>query len=431
MKISLDKSNKKIDIGLIIYMFIFLFEPPFIPKIRGLIYLSLYSFFVFLCRYKASYKKVWKQSGMATWLCELMIFFIYALCTICINAAVIGDTVQLGHYVHTFGRYFILIVSIFFCSTYVILECDRKGYTTEQLIKIVLEAGVIQGVCVVLALLFPNVKKIFSSIMLLSGNDIAEIYSYRGFGFSRNMVDGFGLGTGVIAGLACILGKRDKKYFLLSVFLLVVPLLNSRTGLVIYLVALLFTFIGIILECDILQIIKVFIGAFVCVVLAGEFYQFLSVFKPEVVQWVENGMQGFFLVLQGQEAQSGSMSVLMQDSWWKLPDGIQLFIGSGHTRYEAEGYNHTDVGYVNDLWFVGIVGMVLLYGSIAHLFYKALKNAKRDRLILVFLMVSFIVFNIKTCAISYYPGTAVIFTIIFWSIYRETKKKMMLEKMQS
>ena len=420
MKRTIINPNKKMDIGIVIYIFIFLFEPPFIPKMRGLIYLSLYSCIMIMCRYKKTYKSVWKMSGMTTWIFSLSFFFLYSIVPVYISIVCFNDVVQFGHYIHTYVRYFILIISILCCSTYIILECDRKKYTIEDLIRVILYAGILQGICAICALLIPEVKDLFVKMMSTGNEADSYFYSLRAYGFSKNMVDGFGLGTGIIAGLSCILGRRDKRYIILSVFLLLVPLLNSRTGLIIYMIAIGIYILGLLWDHKVFEIIKIAVIVGSCVVIALQFYQFLSTYKPELVAWVNSGLDGFFSVVQGEKANGGSMAVLMKDSWWKLPDGIRFFIGTGHTRYGAEGYLHTDVGYVNDIWFVGIVGSILLYSSILLIFYKAFNKIKdkNGKLVLLFLLISLVVFNVKTCAISYYPGTAIIFTLVFMYIYR-------------
>lgn len=140
--------------------------------------------------------------------------------------------------------------------------------------------------------------------------------------------------------------------------------------------------------------------------------------------WVSNGVDDLLAFLNGQDNGTDSVSKLTNTMWF-LPESLFLLFGTGHTVYEATGYSHSDIGYVNDLWLGGLIGSLLLYIPFIYMFLKAFRSKyhQLDRILVVFLLLSFFIANIKTVIISYNVGTSVTMLLVFFVIFNDRNYK--------
>ena len=126
--------------------------------------------------------------------------------------------------------------------------------------------------------------------------------------------------------------------------------------------------------------------------------------------WFQSGINSISNFLAGNKSYDNSndaMSALFNDDFWKLPPFPRVLIGTGHSLYLAEGYNHSDVGYINEIWIWGIIGCVVFYGTIIKQCGVLMRNKNQlYSFIGIFLMLSYFFFNINAAALGYKPGPA-------------------------
>lgn len=126
----------------------------------------------------------------------------------------------------------------------------------------------------------------------------------------------------------------------------------------------------------------------------------------------------------------GTADILFDESWWQFPPFESLLIGtgynvSGYSDYAVSEIQHSDVGYINELWKTGIIGSLVLYYS----FYYLLKNAfidmkdKEYKSLFIFLGIAIIIFLVKGAIYTYNTGITIIYTLSLMPIYNNTKKK--------
>lgn len=163
------------------------------------------------------------------------------------------------------------------------------------------------------------------------------------------------------------------------------------------------------------MMLKTLIFMFLIPMIFAATLEVVSTYSETTGEWVSKGVESVVELIETGNSTKDDMGVMTSDRFWQLPDAERILIGTGHSRYEAEGYLHTDCGIVNDIWFVGILGLFLLYGIVVFLCFKIFKNSRNslEKFIALFFLCSFFVFDIKGATIGYNMGGAVFFLVLF------------------
>lgn len=417
-----EKSDK---ISYSLYLFVLVFAPPIVPYPH--LFLTIFSLLMLATTYK---RKVWivlKRSGIYNWVLAMGLFAMYTVCVPLPISMLCNDIVNTSHYISVINRYGVLIVAVSVCVTYLLCKTDRDGYGYEFLLESLINAGVIEGVCAALAFLFPGVKSIF--IFFMKQFSASNLYSntwyitVRSYGFASTLVDVFGLGAALIAGICFFYGiTRKKIYMAESIVIAIATILNSRTGLLVYLISIMLSLLYVLQKGDIRKIISTLIAIGLLIVAGSKILDIMST-NEYTAGWFQAGIKSIQNFMSGNRTSNTSgdaMSMLFQDNFWKFPTFPRIIFGTGHSLYGAEGYAHSDVGYVNEIWLFGILGCLLLYGKIIEMCGMMKKSTRIPMFdyAAVFLLISYFFFNIKGAALGYNPGAVVMFFIIFVGTYQ-------------
>lgn len=401
-----------------IFAFIFLYAPPVIPYFHILV--GLFIFAIMIVTFNRRYIEAYKLSNLSTWVKAMLGVFLYALLIPLPLSAYYGDIVDLPHYYHLFNRFAVLVFMEVIFGTFLLSRFRAKGHSFFYLIKVLIAAAIFQSFLGLLALMVPAIKDIFLSIMINVGGLSTEkegLLYVRTFGFALSMLDQFGLGTGLIAGISFYIGVNYKsRYILYSLIIMIASVLNSRTGIVIYAIAIIITMaMSLFINRNPKMIIKSLAFIIFVPVLFFSVIEVVSQYNDMTGQWVAKGIESVFELLLTGSSNTDDMNIMSLERFWQLPDAAHILIGTGHSRYAAEGYLHTDCGIVNDIWFVGILGLLLLYGVVFYLCWEIYKDANTslEKFVAIFFVGSFCAFDIKGATIGYNMGGAVFFLVIF------------------
>lgn len=422
------------EIGFILYLFCFIFAPPIIPKINLIFIVFAYTILQLIKREGRLINSILFESGIKKY-CYFMFFaFTYIVFVMWIGVHV--QDVGGINYIKTFYRFLLLIPVTVTCVLYIIIRMKELKYDFYDFLHAIIKAGSIQAIISILMFLSPSIKQVLVDIMFANtGDSLTQnlwVYQRRLYAFSNSVLDSFGYGTGIIAVLPFFLAIKKRIIYLIYVpMLLVVPLLNSRTGLIVF-------FIGVITVIP-LYLFKIkFIKLFKTVFVAGVLLFFLNIgykimqeVNPLTTIWIENGISSF-LSLFGIDngtvdiGYTESTNNLFSASFWYVPNNIGLIFGTGHNVYQANGFDHSDVGYINDIWLGGLVGLFLLYFPLFILLIKtALKETQKEiKYLLFFLFFAFIATNVKGYMINYNVGMAITLSISFAAVYFSKKTSL-------
>lgn len=406
-------------ISLALYLFFLIFAPPIMPEFH--IALAGVTILYLIFQSKNKLTKIYRNSGLNIALSGMLVFLVYIIFILIFNEIFYEDTVQIGHYISLYNRFIAVAIVIVPGVLFIIYYLNRYKMELDDLLEVVIMSGAMEALTCLLALLFPSVKTFFNELTLtMGGGNLYENTWYitvRSYGFARTLVDVFGWGTGLIAGISFIYGIfKKKKYIVLSFMLLISPLLNARTGIVIYVMAVIIILCCMLGKLDISKFIILIIAVAAAVSLFGIVLSYISKYYPATGSWIEEGMNSITYALKRNENVSnisGFTLAFQNKEKWDLPKNLRLFWGTGHSRYSAQGYTHTDFGYVNDIWAGGILGIIVLYGSILIIGLRSFKKSDLCiKIIIIYCILSFFVFNIKACSYGYNCGMVVYILVI-------------------
>lgn len=398
---------------LICILFIYIFYPPIVPYTNLLLVL-----FSACSRLKCSgneYYIICKNSNINLFIRNCSLVLVYGFTFPLLYSAICGSIVDFPHYIHLFNKIAVVMVSVLFSGAFIIYKTYKCNADFIQFLKCIFFAGVVESILCLLAFMFPTVKEFFVLLMTKYGGMTLtdDLFAEnRMFGFAGSLVDNFGYGVGIISGIALYYGiVYNAKYIFISIFIIISALLNARTGVAIYCLSFLLTIIFSISRIEFKSLLKI---ASIFLLAPSILAVGLSMMANNegTMMWLLMGVDSVISFIDGtsDSSNAGAMIIFYSKNFWELPaDDFELLFGTGHSRYLAEGFSHTDCGYVNDIWFVGILGVIVLYGTIIYLAYSVYSNARNslEKFIPIFVGVSFFLFNIKASALGNSPGSLV------------------------
>lgn len=330
----------------------------------------------------------------------------------------------------TIYQLFVLIPMQFIVSRYVIELGNENHFTEVSFLKICLFSGMIEGVLVILAFFSPSIRNIFINAMLQHGAS-KKIYgdsyflSYRAYGYADTLLDTFGYGMGILSGICLLYPKLGNIRFICMFIFLFSTLVNSRTGLAIFLIAVvIFLFKGI-RKHSFNKWAKSLI-AFIVLLFISIIAINTNFINERTLGWIKSGFRSIVDFLTGTKSEYslGSMQNSMFTArFWKIPNNIfGLIFGMGHSVYGTSSIIGiaSDVGYINYIWICGIFGTGILLYIILRLFGKSIKRSisKDMKFVRIFLCISFFIMFIKGNVLTHTAGT---FLTILVCTYRRDR----------
>ncbi len=442
----------KCDFPLLVLIFFMLFAPPVIPDINTALPAAVVVGVLLLLRHRKDIIPIFKKSGMMMFTVIMIVFFAYLAIITLINFG-IGERVQLMHYITLWYRFFLIVPVLLICCLYICIRCKKHNYSPYDLGIQFVYATMIQFVLAIVALMIPAVKDWFIDVIYANTGayylGIQWLMLRRGFGFTNSFVDSFGFGMGIIAALPLFFIKKNRLKILYFIpCAIFVSLVNVRTGLIMSAIGLVFA-LPIVIKILIKEKLRLVAAAAGAIVVLVGLFGLVQVRNPVTISWILGDIASFTEQdIQSPPKQddsseetpedpdageqdpnlSGAINStadnLFSEGFWNFPTGVSLVFGTGHTIYEAEGYAHSDVGYVNDLWMGGIVGSVLLYAAFAYLLWNAFRgSAKNIKWLVVFFAAAILIFQVKANAFMFNAGLNTILPLCFYICLYNVKEK--------
>lgn len=415
----------KSKIILVVYIFFLLFAPPIIKSINPLLILFVFSLITILTKYRNELFIFIKNKSFLKPLKLLILYFFWYFITIILNI-IFTKKVYLYNYFINIYSMALVVLCLFICCLHIYFYSRKKNIQIDDIIKLTIYAGLIQSTITIISFLFPIVKEFLVNIMYKNTGDDLYLNKWatqrRFFGFANNMLDSFGYGTGIIAILPLFYSiKYGKKWILTVPLLLVVPFLNSRTGLVIFGLGLICWIFYLFKEKKIVNYLKLFgiVG-----IIVGIFIFVIYKFAPTTIDWIIRDFSSFFT------DKKGTADQLLSNDFWRFPSLINLIFGAGYNVAVFGGMTsligfHSDVGYINELWKTGIVGFILLLIALLSIIYVIYNNVdKKNKYLIVFILFATLISHIKFYVFSYNPGIVIIILLFIFSVEEKAKVKI-------
>jgi len=380
-------SIKKIGILLPLSLFVVIFQPPFgsfrlmhLIGLASLVYLLLLQIKIF------SYEKCLTVLFFACFIYLLIIEFI-------LNDSSIGSLV---------GPIFFLVDIIPFslaCRDYL----KRRNCDIHDIINLFVFTSLIQVVLVMLSFFIPAIHISFVNMMINYGYSmrLLTLLEYRLFGFASGLTFATPVFLSFFSVVLIVYVMKEKRnvtlYILCALGCFFSALINARTSMIVLGVGC-----SVFILTRNLSFFKKILFLFLCVGLYFLFdnvlLSFLLEYSPESYKWIDSGMDEMSSFLIEGEKETGYFAYVTNEEKYELPDFIGFLFGKGYRV--MQGWNefgvHSDIGYINDIWFGGLFYIIILYS----IFYKCMYSLYRNRnkvvsFIGLFLMILYPILNFK------------------------------------
>ena len=328
----------------------------------------------------------------------------------------------------------LLILSFFqFCSiVYILVQCEKRNYEFENIVRLLITVAFIQGCCAIAAFMSPSIRELF---IMFGDRDLYDnefFLERRGFGFSMTLIDTFGYGMGLIAGYLLLYQwkEKDRKRIIILLLILFTIAVNARTGIVVFGIALLLKFVQnkTKLQIVLMAIPCILIFSYSQTIIPFILKAGINSENPTLV-WICSDMLEMYYMLfaQGTSDAMAMDEVTFLSNFIGLPtNGFELVFGSGHyvyDTYQTLGFR-TDIGYYNMFWEFGIIVSIIilvfftrwLLGPYWHSKDKSMIN------IAVFNFICYAFLLLKAILLGYNPGVFINYLITF-SMYYYMKKR--------
>jgi len=330
-----------------------------------------------------------------------------------------------------------LLVEAFPLSFFIVDVCSKKFEfsskdSDNRLINVILWTCAIAAFITIILLVNPGLNNLMNN-KILAASEYQQNNLLRGFGFASTLFYSYGLVQGTAAAIILLKMSEDKKhffvYFIVLIVLLISILVNARIGMAPV----------IIMICYLIFVrkkIKMFLyasgilGVLLVVFLSSDFAEKYQ----KIIEWGFSFFtQTLGFVSEGKH-QAGSNTYSALGKMVVLPDNIfDWIIGSGTDLFlhgQTSGtITHSDVGFVRQLYYGGIVYLTLLMTLVTVMAVR-LYNLRKHRWFFILFVLTVIAANIKSNFINNHSAFRLFLLIYMGFIYYafQDKQKKMLTK---
>ncbi|WP_249869216.1 hypothetical protein [Oceanobacillus saliphilus] len=419
----------KLDIVLILYLFLWLFDPPLIKNFSFEPILTIYSIIYVVLNY--GYAKVAiAKSRITIFIKGYLLYFIYGVVITGLNFLFRNDVNLTSAFLNTFIgliSYGLYIIAI---GLFVTTRSQKKGYDFYFLIKMIIFAASIQAVLVIASFLSSDIKNYFIQIMstnISSSNKIStyvtDISGKRNFGFAYSLYDMFGYVTSIMFITTFNYALyRNKLYFIISGAIFMMPLLNSRTGLLLSVLGLIISLLlYLIYSGKATSFLKVLFSLLILSYLLSAVFNLIQLNAPTTYTWMKEGIDSTIALITEGEVTGGYYT--NASMFWFFPTDLSIIFGTGLTPKDLINTG-SDVGYVNVIWKFGIVGLLIVIALYTKLLKTVIKTSDSGlkKAIGFYLIFSVLIYMVKLDVVKASPGAYIMFLLCFIILYDNHEK---------
>lgn len=373
-----EKKNNKVSIGDVLFVFLYVFRPPIISiSMRWLLELYMIGYILLKGRklgvlyFPNQIKKYFL--GFTPF---FIYFFVYFLFFYFANSNTHYHAEYLNNLYVTLIVPIHLVVLLLYCS----LVIQRKGYSIQQIEDLICYVALGQFICVILALFFPPIRILFTNLIVKNSDSEVlrnlgtRLSAKRMYGLSENLFDSFGYSVAMlIVAIFNIAYARRKVYLIVfSLALLIIPALNSRTGVILAIIGIL---ISVFWGKPRQFLINSFKVVF-CLGCIGILAPHIMKLLPETTQaWLEQGVEVIKVFLfEGEK--NGALSQIFSSDLQYPSDLLFGACGRPHAFSVFDTTGHQiDSGYVICIWKYGLVGTVLMLVGYLSMYFQSYRRA--------------------------------------------------------
>jgi len=370
---------------ILVVLFLYLFMPPLKVPIYHIFFICslVYIFFNSGNIFKYKKKKIIYWNSM-----HIIIIIMYSFLIIVLSNRQLSN-------INTNIISFIEVPTIAFAIT-IYLRNNKKKF--DDLIKSCILVSIYQSILSLICFMFPKLQEFFvENFVFLKMDEVQKknlrwLMERRLYGVSNGLTYSTPIYQSIISIICCMYFKIEKKYFIYFLLVLFSAVINARIGAIVFIVG----FIIIIFKKSNLEKIKylflIFIMGIIVLILLINFEE------NNTVKWILDSIEEIKQLFNGKKI--GTFAILFGEDFLRTPNGINLIFGTGETIFLKK--HGSDIGYINDLWYGGIVYTMILWSFFIQNFL-ALFYSKMESKFLNIKVLSLILFIISI--ISHVKGT--------------------------
>lgn len=382
-------------IVLLICTYFYLYNPVFsvLPTADSLMLLYPLCLLYTKSEYRAGIKDI--QDILKYW----FLLFLYITAT----------TIMGGDQVYLYGWIGYLIETILI--TYFLSIIIVKN--NINIVTILLTASSIAATISCLCLFVP----VFDSLIRAIQIEYTEVNSqivFRAYGLAQGLNFDYGVIQGLIFGIGLFYLKSNRWYILFIPFVIISILINARTGFIVVILALIFYSISN------KSYKSLFAGVLIFSLLGLTYKSLKDLIPTDTYLWIEE----FFLelgdaVFGTNNAQYNTGETLNEMLIWPQ-DAMSWIFGTGHSLFRVKSGAHSDVGYINQLAYGGLIYMLLLF----FMCWRTLKKDKPyiQKNLFLLVIVTLLLVNFKGTAIGNNGGIFKLVSLLSLVLFYKNKK---------
>ena len=282
--------------------------------------------------------------------------------------------------------------SILYLGTGVIIGIICIGINPNKAFDIIITAFVIcsliQTFFISLSIASVAFRFVMNSVIDVTGNtNYLESFRVRGFSASGGSALSFIQAIGVLSSLYLLRTTRKSKYAYFALMIWIPILFVGRTGFYLSAIFIILHFANTqsminFLRSVFLRPISLVVTAVVIASTPHVFQIMPDLFDSEAQDKVKFAVRwGFELFIN---AQDGEFSTATTDSLLDMlvipTEPIYFTFGLGVFDSGAFGYERTDSGYLKTMYSSGIIGVLILYGTLYFAFFRVAMDCQSTRL---------------------------------------------------
>lgn len=306
-----------------------------------------------------------------------------------------------------FLRYFLYLLTVYIWA-YILLVHFK--FNEKAFLELLLLVLTFQSFCVYLSVLSPIFLEFVTKVLPLTGNiqDVGSTYQLRYRGFSNSGGDSLSLilSFGPILSFRLFVLYTDKyKYLLAFWFIFFSLIFVGRTGI---LVDILFVLMYLIYSPKKCLKFIIYSLMFVTPVVACVGMYLINIMGPKLDIMLDFAFEFF-------SGRSASGDDIVNNMLF-LPSSLKtLIFGDGiYQNIDLTNYMQTDSGYVRCLFFFGLVGCFVFYGSNLWFIIKIISTDKKNKVFFLMLTILYFFVEIKRPYVLGYAYTNMFYMILFY-----------------
>lgn len=275
-------------------------------------------------------------------------------------------------------EFFTLNVTAFFefLMIPIVIVMMHESFTYKKdLIIDIIKVGCIAAFITILMILLPNIND-FIRYQLLRTDTFTEAVSKRTFGLAESLTFSYGIIQGLMAFLILFYSKNNKKILFFIPFFILCVLFNARVGFSALIVGVVFYYIY---KFKIVNIVLTAIAFFTVFFLITE----TSLFKAqkETIEWGLDFFTQSSDFLSGKKSDSNTLDTLFGDMFVLPTTESGWLVGYGVNIFGRHFGVSSDVGYIIQIYYGGVIYLFLLFVFVFVLFNYIRKLPRKEFLI--------------------------------------------------